>query len=121
MQHRYQPMVPQHIADEAEIAAMHAKLAQKVKTPKPSTPQDVQSPQEKSELKWNKPISKLDDSVITQCGIYCCARVTVQGVRMYELWKRPVGGGMAKQLAARLDNFLQVQKLTQIDADKGVP
>lgn len=102
------------LASEVEIQAMHEKLEARVKSSKA-----VQSPQAKSSLEWMKPLKEAT-GVRTKCGRYSCAKVTVNGVTSYELFK--LGGGAAfRQLNRGLDNFLQVQKLAQIDADKGKP
>lgn len=72
-------------------------------------------------LEWEKPKSKDATGVYTTCKRYSCAKVTVNGKTSYELFKLAPGGGWFRSLNAGLDNFLQVQKLAQIDADKGAP
>jgi hypothetical protein len=72
-------------------------------------------------LEWEKPKTSDATGVKTRCGRYSCAKVTVNGKVSYELWKLAPGGGWFRQLNAGLDNFLQVQKLAQIDADKVTP
>lgn len=72
-------------------------------------------------LEWEKPKSKDATGLYTMCKRYSCAKVTVNGKTSYELFKLAPGGGWFRSLNAGLDNFLQVQKLAQIDADKGVP
>lgn len=72
-------------------------------------------------LEWDKPKTKDATGVKTKCGRYSCAKITQDGKVSYELWKLAPGAGWFRQLNKGLDNFLQVQKLAQIDADKGVP
>jgi hypothetical protein len=113
----YAPMVPQKLATESEVEAMHAKLAARsAALPLAPSSEVGESRNEKSALKWLKPTSKLDTAVKTECGTYSCAKVVVMGISYYELWQLIPE---RKQLAKRLDNFLQAQKLAQIDADKG--
>lgn len=110
MYHRYLPMRQVPLASEDEIQAMQSKLEARSKA--------VRSPKEKSALEWEKPV-KDSTGVRTKCGRYSCAKVTVSGVTSYELFK--LCGTAFRQLNKGLDNFLQVQKLAQIDADKGTP
>ena len=114
--HPYQPMVPQKLATEADVDAMHAKLAARsASIPLASPSAAVQSPKEKSALKWAKPTSTTATAVKTECGTYSCAKVTVMGINYYELWQLIPE---RKQLARRLDNFLQAQELARQDWEK---
>jgi len=79
----------------------------------------VQSPKEKSVLKWGRAAVGCTE-VKTECGRYSCSKVTKDGKTSYELWKVnevPEGSPMTR-LHFGLDNFLQAQKLAQQDADK---
>jgi hypothetical protein len=112
----YAPMEPQKLATEAEIEAMRAKLAARSAALPLAPPSEaVRSPKEKSALKWLKPTSKLDTAVKTECGTYSCAKVVVMGISYYELWQLIPE---RKQLAKRLDNFLQAQELARQDWEK---
>ena len=112
----YAPMVPQKLATEAEIEAMRAKLAARsAALPLASPSAAAESPKEKSVLKWLKPTSKLDTAVKTECGTYSCAKVVVMGISYYELWQLTPE---RKQLAKRLDNFLQAQELARQDWER---
>ena len=124
-------MTPQKVASEEEVQAMHAKLASrlgKVSDGSGSVPAgiDAASPPakggsvERPRLEWEKPKTKDATGVYTVCKRYSCAKITVNGKTSYELFKLAAGGGWFRSLNAGLDNFLQVQKLAQIDADKGV-
>lgn len=111
---------------------MHAKLAGKLRAKSSDGPGsipkgiDAASPSanggnvERPRLEWDKPKTKDATGLKTKCGRYSCAKVTLNGVFSYELWKLAPGAGWFRQLNKGLDNFLQVQKLAQIDADKGV-
>lgn len=116
--HRYQPFPKPE--STTTVDEMNAKLAARVKG-KTLIPQAVQSPQAKSALEWEKPKSKDATGLYTTCKRYSCAKVTVNGKMSYELFKLAPGGGWFRSLNAGLDNFLQVQKLAQIDVDKGTP
>lgn len=131
--HRYQPMVEQRVGTEADVQAMHAKLAGKlrgkVSDGSGSVPSgiDAASPPakggsvERPRLEWEKPKTKEAMGLKTKCGRYSCAKIITDGKVSYELWKLAAGGGWFRQLNRGLDNFLQVQKLAQIDADKETP
>lgn len=131
--YRYQPMTPQRVASEEEVQAMHAKLAGKVhgkvSDGSGSVPSgiDAASPPtkggsvERPRLEWEKPKAPDATGIKTKCGHYSCAKITTNGRVSYELWKLAGGGGWFNRLNGGLDNFLQVQKLAQIDADKGAP
>ena len=101
---------------------MHAKLKARIPTTTPtSQPSGAgESPQAKSALVWNRPTTKVDTAVKTNCGRYCCCKVTVQGKTHYELWKLAPGAGWFNRIdkGSGLDNFLQAQVLAQQDADK---
>jgi hypothetical protein len=128
----YQPMTPQRVASEEEVQAMHAKLASKVRGKvsdgSGSVPKgiDAASPPanggsvERPRLEWEKPTSKDATGLKTKCGRYSCAKVTLNGRVTYELWKLAPGGGWFRQFHKGLDDFAQVRKLAQLDADKGV-
>lgn len=130
--HPYQPMTLQKIASEEEVQAMHMKLAGKVQGKvsdgSGSVPLgiDAASPSTKGEsverlrLKWEKPKTKTATGVYTTCKRYSCAKVTVDGKTRYELYKLVPGGGWFTILNKGLDNFLQAQKLAQMDVDKGI-
>ena len=111
--HQYQPFPKPECTTTVE--QMNAKLEARVKSSKA-----VQSPQAKSSLEWEKP-AKDATGLKTKCGRYSCAKITVNGKVSYELWKLSSGAGWFANLNRGLDNFLQVQKLAQIDADKGTP
>ena len=131
--HPYQPMTSQRIASEDEVKAMHAKLKTRGSVAQRSeqapverevagsipagtaTSEAAPSPKEKAKLEWNKPTSKLDTAVKTKCGRYSCCKVVVLGVSYYEVWRLIPE---RKQIAKRLDNFLQAQVLAQQDADR---
>lgn len=72
-------------------------------------------------LEWDRPKTKDATGVKTKCGRYSCAKITQDGKVTYELFKLGTGGAWFRTLNKGLDNFLQVQKLAQIDADKGAP
>lgn len=111
--HRYQPFPKPECTTTVE--QMQAKLEARVNGSKAA-----QSPQAKSALEWEKP-AKDATGVYTVCKRYSCAKVTVNGKTSYELFKLAPGGGWFRSLNAGLDNFLQVQKLAQIDANKATP
>lgn len=77
----------------------------------------VQSPKEKSALKWEKVVAGAS-SRKTECGRYSCSKVTTEGKTTYELWKAKEQGSPFERLHHGLDNFLQAQTLAQQDADK---
>jgi hypothetical protein len=109
-------MVPQKLATEVEIEAMRAKLVARSASVPLASPSEVgKSRNEKSALKWLKPTSKLDTAVKTECGTYSCAKVVVMGISYYELWQLTPE---RKQLAKRLDNFLQAQEIARQDWEK---
>lgn len=129
MYHRYLPMRQAPIASEAEIEAMQSKLDARVKSQSARdgisegrvASATVQHPKTVAILEWEKPKSKDATGLYTTCKRYSCAKVTVNGKTSYELFKLVPGGGWFRSLNAGLDNFLQVQKLAQIDAEKGTP
>jgi hypothetical protein len=122
MHYDYKPMHQTPLATEEQIAAMHARLAQRGRNPiAPSQPPEVaRSPKEKSELEWNKPTSAIDIAVKTKCGMYSCCKVTVNGKPHYELWKLAPGGGWYGRIdkGSGLDNFLQARELARQDWEK---
>jgi len=85
----------------------------------PTPLQAVQSPKEKSTLKWERVVIGAD-SVKTTCGRYACSKVTTTGKTSYELWKANASGSPFVRLHQGLDNFLQAQKLAEQDHDKDV-
>lgn len=107
-------------ATEAQVSAMQAKLAARVKQlPLPTLAQPSgagESPKEKAALEWEKPVTGAT-GVKTKCGRYACAKVTVMGKTFYELSKL-VPGHWFIPLHSRLDSFMQAQTLAQQDADK---
>lgn len=112
--HEYQPFPKPQCTTTVE--QMQAKLEARVRGKTLALPLEaVESPKEKSALKWLKPTSKLDSAVKTDCGTYSCCRVTVLGINYYELWQLIPE---RKQLAKRLDNFLQAQELARQDWEK---
>lgn len=115
--HRYQPFPKPE--STTTVDEMNAKLRARVKEKTP-VPAAAQSPQAKPALEWDKP-AKDATGIKTKCGRYSCAKITLDGKVSYELWKLAPGAGWFRQLNKGLDNFLQVQKLAQIDADKGTP
>lgn len=137
--HPYQPMVEKPAATEAQVQAMHERLAARVRggggvheepngaqSPPSSTASASsdskagQSPKEKSRLEWNKPTSKTDTALKTKCGRYSCCRVTVNNQLHYELWKLAPGAAWFTRIdkGQGLGSFLQAQVLAQQDADK---
>lgn len=119
----YRPERPVPVASEAEIQAMHSKLAQRagrVSTPTPvQRSEAVQSPKEKSALEWEKPVVG-GTAVKTKCGRYSCCKVTTNGKLHYELWKFVPSGGWFTRIdkGSGLDNFLQAQVMAQQDFEK---
>lgn len=97
-------------------AQMMERLAQRCGN---SRSEAVQSPKEKSALKWEKVVPGAS-SRKTECGRYSCSKITTEGKTTYELWKAnpSPGGSPMVRLHHGLDNFLQVQTLAQQDADK---
>lgn len=79
-----------------------------------------ESPKEKSSLKWEKVVPGAT-SRKTECGRYSCSKVTTAEKTTYELWKAnpSPGGSPMVRIHHGLDNFLQVEKLAQQDADRG--
>jgi len=136
----YHPMHPQKLATETQIAAMHERLANRVRggggaTEEPNGAQSPpsstasaspnsgagQSPQAKSKLEWDRIRSTTQTGVRTKCGCYSCCRVTVGNQIHYELWKLAPGGGWFKRIdegRPGLGSFLQAQVLAQQDADR---
>jgi hypothetical protein len=108
--HEYKPFTKPECTTTVE--EMNAKLEVREAVSKA-----VQSPRAKSSLEWEKPVDGVT-GLKTKCGRYSCGKVTVNGTVSYELWKLTPGGGWFRQLNKGLDNFLQVQKLAQLDADK---
>jgi hypothetical protein len=78
----------------------------------------VKTLQAESALEWNA-AEKGATGVKTKCGRYACSRVTVNGVRSYELYKQVEG--RFQPFKQGLDNFLQAQKLAELDAAKEGP
>lgn len=119
---KYRPDRPPDLATEAQVQAMNAKLAARVKqapTPIAQPLQAAQSPQAKSvvKLEWERP-TKEAMAIKTKCGRYSCCKVVVMGKTSYELWKLVPGGDWFTQLNKGLDNFLQAQELARQDAQK---
>jgi hypothetical protein len=125
MYHRYFPMRQAPLASEAEITAMHEKLHSRVEQRSARVAHNHEvagsNPAPAKPLEWDKPKTPDATGLKTKCGRYSCAKITTNGKLSYELWKLAPGGGWFRQLNAGLNNFLQVQKLAQIDADKGTP
>jgi hypothetical protein len=115
---RYRPGRPPDLATEAEVQAMNAKLAKRVKeVGNPALVSSPRAPQSlPAKLEWER-AAKDSTAVKTLCGRYSCAKLIVLGKTTYELWKL-LPGWPAKQLHKGLDNFLQAQVLAQQDADK---
>lgn len=118
--HAYQPFPKPECTTTVE--EMQAKLAARVaaipKTPAPQLSEAAQSPKEKAALEWDAPV-KGSMGIKTKCKRYSCAKVSLDGKLSYELWKQRQEG--YAMLNRGLDNFLQAQKLAQLDADKGPP
>lgn len=83
-------------------------------------PKGDTDPQAKSKPIWNHPTTKVDTAVKTNCGRYCCCKVTVDGKLHYELWKLGPDGRWFKRIdqGPGLENFLQAQLLAEEDANK---
>jgi len=95
------------------VDEMNAKLATRVEAA------NTRLAQAGKPLEWGKPV-KNAMGVKTKCGRYSCAKVITNGVVHYELWKLSPGAGWFARIdkGSGLDNFLQAQKIAQMDADK---
>jgi len=95
----------------------HEQMMDKLKSRLPPLSEAVQSPKEKSVLKWARAVIGCTE-VKTECGRYSCSKVTKDEKTTYELWKVKASGSPFTRLHHGLDNFLQAQTLAQQDADK---
>jgi hypothetical protein len=125
-------MQPLHVATEAEISAMHARLARRVNgssgerivavalpdgasgEPAESKPSPLAAT---PTLQWERP-PKGATAVYTTDKRYCCSKVTVQGQTQYELWKAVKGGLWARPLASQLKSFDEAKRFAEEDAGK---
>lgn len=110
---------PTSYFDRTPTIFTHEQMMERLKERCPPLPHAVQSPKEKSALKWEKVVPGAS-SRKTECGRYSCSKVTTEGKTTYELWKANPSPGASPMVRLHhgLDNFLQVQTLAQQDADK---
>jgi hypothetical protein len=107
--HSYRPFPKPE--SQTTVEEMQAKLAKRVEAV------TARRAHAGKPLEWEKPVAGAT-GLKTKCGRYSCAKITLNGKVSYELWKLAPGAGWFRQLNKGLDNFLQVQKLAQMDADK---
>jgi len=111
---------PASYFDRKQNLWTHEQMMAKLKERCPPIRSEVvQSPKEKSVLKWGRAMIGCTE-VKTECGRYSCSKITKDGKTSYELWKANavLGGSPMTRLHFGLDNFLQAQTLAQRDADK---
>lgn len=102
-------------ATEAQIRAMNEKLEARAKHLS-SVREAVQSPQAKSALEWEKPVTGAD-GVYTKCRTYACSKGIVMGKMVYSLSKR-LTTGTYTPINCRLDSFMQAKELAHQDWEK---
>lgn len=121
--HRYQPFPKPECTTTPEemMAKLNSRVEQRSARVAHNHEVAGSNPAPAKPLEWEKPKTKDATGLYSTCKRYSCAKVTVNGKTSYELFKLAPGGGWFRPLNAGLDNFLQVQKLAQIDADKGTP
>lgn len=121
-------MVERKLAEEADVQAMHAKLAKRsgsVTGNAVEKREDVKPPDAAQSLKakdvinleWETPVEGAM-AIKTKCGRYSVAKIVVNGKTSYELWKFVPSAIWFHQLAIKLPSFKEARRLAEKDVNK---
>lgn len=92
------------------VLAKHAQV--------PERPKEPEKPKVAIELKWQKPTSPNQTGVYTTCKRYTCAKVTVGGKAMYEVYRLAPKSEWYACIAAGLESFERAKAVAQRDWEK---